>query len=66
MKKLLYIMTMSLLLAACQDNRLDGLEPDRIYLPKSGVQTEEAYTIGETAVAQLWTYKSSYNGTGSG
>ena len=64
MKKLLYIMTMSLLLAACQDNRLDGLEPDRIYLPKSGVQTEEAYTIGETAVAQLWTYKSSYNGTG--
>lgn len=63
MKRLLYVMTMPLLLAACQDNRLDGLEPDRIYLPKSGVQIEESYTIGETAVAQLWTYKSSYNGS---
>lgn len=64
MKKLLYIVTMSLFFAACQDNRLDGLEPDRIYLPRAGVQTEEAYAIGEMAVAQLWTYKSSYNGVG--
>lgn len=63
MKKLLYIMLMSLAFAACEDKRLDGLEPDYIYLPKSGVQIEEAYTIGETAVAHLWTYKSSYNGT---
>ena len=63
MKKLLYIMAMSLALTACEDNRLDGLEPDRIYIPKAGLQIEEAYTIGETAQAQLWTYKSSYNGT---
>ena len=63
MKKLLYITMVSLVFASCEDKRLDGLEPDRIYMPKSGLQIEEAYTIGETVQAQLWTYKSSFNGT---
>lgn len=52
-----------MLFISCEDKRLDGLEPDKVYLPKSGLHTEESYTTGTTATAQLWTYKSSLNGT---
>lgn len=51
------------LVASCEDHRLDGLEPDMVYLPKAGAVIEESYTIGEPAYGQLWAYKSSYNGT---
>lgn len=62
-KNLLYILMLSLLFVSCEDNRLDGLEPDKIYLPKAGKFVEVSYTIGSDAVAELWTYKSSLNGT---
>ena len=65
MKKLLYLVTMSLLLLSCEDNRLDwrNAKPDRVYLPKYGFQTEESYTIGQDAEASLWAYKSGYSGS---
>lgn len=62
MKKLLYLVTMSLVLLSCEDNRFDWREskPDRVYLPKYGLQVEESYTIGKQTEASLWSYKSGY------
>lgn len=65
MKKLVYLVMMPLALLSCEDNRFDWREskPDRVYLPKNGLQLEESYTIGKQAEAALWSYKSGYGDT---
>ena len=47
--------------SSCEDNRMNGMEPDKVYLVKRGFQEETAYPIGRTATASAWTYKSSVN-----
>ncbi len=53
----------SMLLYACEDHRLDGMEPDKVYLAKSGLITESTYDLGEKVTAEYWTYKSGISGT---
>lgn len=65
MKKLLYLIIIQFVLLSCEDNRFDWREskPDKVYLPKYGLQIEDAYAIGENAEAMLWAYKGGYSGT---
>jgi hypothetical protein len=46
------------LLFSCEDHRMDGMEPDKVFLAKRGLVTESVYNIGETVTANYWTYKS--------
>ncbi|MGM9738207.1 MAG: BT_3987 domain-containing protein [Candidatus Cryptobacteroides sp.] len=62
-KKLLAYSLILAALVSCEDKRLDGLEPDKVYLPKAGLNVEESFTVGEDATFSLWAYKGSYNGT---
>lgn len=53
----------SVLFYACEDHRMDGMEPDKVYLVKRGLVTELAFNIGEEVTAQYWAYKSGNSGT---
>lgn len=53
----------AVLLSSCEDHRMDGIEPDKVFLIKRGLVTESVYNIGETVTSGYWTYKSGYSGT---
>ncbi len=64
MKRLiLLIPVFTSLWLSCEDHRMDGLEPDKVYLAKRGLVIESVYNIGEIVTANFWTYKSGYLGT---
>lgn len=64
MKRLiLLIPVFTSLWLSCEDHRMDGLEPDKVYLAKRGLVIESVYDIGEIVTANFWTYKSGYSGT---
>lgn len=65
MNRLFYLVLLmgSVLFFACEDHRLDGMEPDKVYLAKSGLVTESTYDLGEKVTAEYWTYKSGISGT---
>lgn len=64
MKKIIntVIFASVLFLASCDDNRLWGLEPDKVYLTRNGVVEEAAYDLGAVETMDLWAFKSGYRG----
>ena len=50
------------LVSSCEDNRDQNMVPDKVYLAKTGMHTEESFDIGENVVTQLWANKSGLNG----
>lgn len=48
---------------SCEDHRMDGMEPDKVFLVKRGLVTESVYNIGEMVTTNYWTYKSGNSGT---
>ncbi len=48
--------------SSCDDTRLWGLEPDKVYLKQNGVLEEVAYDLDRTETVELWAVKSGYRG----
>src|SRR5690554_237738 len=62
-KNTLFVATVLLFMFSCEDHRMDGMEPDKVFLVKRGLVTESVYNIGEIVTTNYWTYKSGYLGT---
>lgn len=58
-KYIFYIIAMIALLESCEDNRLDNMDSDKIYLVKSGLQQATVYNFG-TCDYGVSVYKSGY------
>lgn len=67
MKKNILILTAGLcaLLASCEDHRLDGMEPDKVFLAKRGFVEVNSYAIGKSFREAVWTNKSGIGKTGA-
>jgi hypothetical protein len=48
---------------SCEDNRLNGLEPDKVYLSRHGIIEESVFDLGEDVIVDLWANKSGIKGT---
>lgn len=55
---ILFLTCLSIFFCSCEDHRLDGMEPDKVYLGKRGLYQVDAYATGETAHESVWTNKS--------
>ncbi len=58
-KYISFLALLSFLFIACEDNRLDGMADDKIYLIKSGIQPAQLYNFGSYDY-ELPVYKSGY------
>ncbi|MDR2473026.1 MAG: DUF1735 domain-containing protein [Tannerella sp.] len=61
--KHLFLIVLLFALSSCEDNRRQNLVPDKIYLVRTGLNTEESFDIGEKYVSNVWANKSGLNGS---